>query len=74
MLDYIRFDKGDYIKVDVWSQCSSSCGAGEQRREVTCEQRSADGELRVFNPPNECRHLEKPPTVQLCNLGNHLYF
>uniref|UniRef100_F1KU82 ADAMTS-like protein 3 n=1 Tax=Ascaris suum TaxID=6253 RepID=F1KU82_ASCSU len=57
-------------KVDVWSQCSASCGPGEQRREVTCEQRSADGEVRVFNPPNECRHLQKPPTVQLCNLGS----
>uniref|UniRef100_A0A1I7VID5 Ig-like domain-containing protein n=1 Tax=Loa loa TaxID=7209 RepID=A0A1I7VID5_LOALO len=56
-------------KIGNWGQCSTTCGPGEQRREVTCEQRVADGELKSFYPPIQCRHIEKPPTVQLCDLG-----
>ncbi|VDK33583.1 unnamed protein product, partial [Gongylonema pulchrum] len=52
-----------------WTQCSTSCGPGEQRREVTCEQRVASGDVKQFYPPVQCRHIEKPPTVQLCDLG-----
>ncbi|KAM3715832.1 Deoxyhypusine hydroxylase, partial [Dirofilaria immitis] len=56
-------------KITNWGQCSTTCGPGEQRRDVTCEQRLADGELKQFYPPIQCRHIEKPPTVQLCDLG-----
>ncbi|VDP23651.1 unnamed protein product [Onchocerca flexuosa] len=56
-------------EVSNWGQCSTSCGPGEQRREVTCEQRLANGELKQFYPPMQCRHIEKPPSVQLCDLG-----
>jgi len=52
-----------------WSRCSTSCGSGEQRRSVECEQRSALGTTRIFNPPYECMNEERPPTVQLCDLG-----
>ncbi|CAG9535093.1 unnamed protein product [Cercopithifilaria johnstoni] len=62
-------------KVGNWGQCSTTCGPGEQRRDVTCEQRVADGELKQFFPPIQCRHIEKPPIIQLCDLGtcNSLY-
>ncbi|VDM95256.1 unnamed protein product [Thelazia callipaeda] len=56
-------------KIGDWSLCSTSCGPGEQRREVACEQRVATGEVKQFHPPIQCRHVEKPPTVQLCDLG-----
>uniref|UniRef100_A0A914X1N3 Ig-like domain-containing protein n=1 Tax=Plectus sambesii TaxID=2011161 RepID=A0A914X1N3_9BILA len=57
-------------RIEPWAPCSTSCGPGEQRRLVFCEQRSATGKLRHFNPPTECQSLDKPPTVQLCNLGS----
>ena len=56
-------------RVEQWTSCSVSCGPGEQRRQVFCEKRTAGGGLKIFNPPDECSELEKPPTVQLCNLG-----
>ncbi|VDN50352.1 unnamed protein product [Dracunculus medinensis] len=57
-------------KVSQWSQCSASCDAGEQRRDVVCEQRTADGQIHKYSPPTPCKNLEKPPTIQICNLGN----
>uniref|UniRef100_A0A914Z7N8 Ig-like domain-containing protein n=1 Tax=Panagrolaimus superbus TaxID=310955 RepID=A0A914Z7N8_9BILA len=63
-------DCGATWRVEQWSPCSASCGSGEQRRSVICEQRTAGGLLRIFNPPNECSAMERPPTVQLCNLGS----
>lgn len=52
-----------------WSSCSKSCGNGEQRRVVQCEQRNADGVIHTFNPPLQCSGLQRPHTLQLCNLG-----
>ena len=63
-------DCGVAWRVDQWSPCTASCGPGEQRRNVICEQRTGGGLVRVFNPPVECNGMERPPTVQLCNLGS----
>uniref|UniRef100_A0A7E4VDV1 Ig-like domain-containing protein n=1 Tax=Panagrellus redivivus TaxID=6233 RepID=A0A7E4VDV1_PANRE len=57
-------------RVDQWSSCSVSCGRGEQRRTVVCEQRSATGVVTVYDPPEACASAERPPTVQLCDLGS----
>ncbi|KAI1722523.1 immunoglobulin domain-containing protein [Ditylenchus destructor] len=53
-----------------WSLCSASCGDGEQRRSVQCEQRDPFGNTKVFNSAEPCAGSERPPTVQLCNLGH----
>lgn len=55
---------------DEWSQCSSSCDAGEQHRRVVCEQRDAFGNLKIFDPPTPCNFAQRPPSTQLCNLGS----
>uniref|UniRef100_A0A915E5V3 Ig-like domain-containing protein n=1 Tax=Ditylenchus dipsaci TaxID=166011 RepID=A0A915E5V3_9BILA len=57
-------------KIGQWSSCSASCGDGEQRRVVECEQVDVLGTVRVFNPPTQCLGMERPPTVQLCNMGS----
>uniref|UniRef100_A0AC35TFQ6 Ig-like domain-containing protein n=1 Tax=Rhabditophanes sp. KR3021 TaxID=114890 RepID=A0AC35TFQ6_9BILA len=57
-------------KAEKWTDCSSSCGAGEQRRQVICQQIMANGKLRIFDTPSLCQSIIKPPTVQLCNLGS----
>ncbi|KAI6203526.1 Ig-like domain-containing protein [Aphelenchoides besseyi] len=56
-------------RIGQWTSCSTSCGPGEQRREIVCEQRDRNGMLRTFNPPVQCLGLPRPPTLQLCNLG-----
>lgn len=56
-------------RTDQWSECSKSCGSGEQRRLVVCEQRDSKGVIHTFNPPLQCSGLQRPHTLQLCNLG-----
>ncbi|VDM65010.1 unnamed protein product [Strongylus vulgaris] len=51
-----------------WTECSASCGSGEQRRSVMCEGRDARGR-RERRAENECP-AEKPPSVQMCSLGS----
>ncbi|CAJ0593718.1 unnamed protein product [Cylicocyclus nassatus] len=51
-----------------WSECSASCGSGEQRRAVMCEGRDARGR-RERRAENECP-ADKPPSVQMCSLGS----
>ncbi|CAD5206224.1 unnamed protein product [Bursaphelenchus okinawaensis] len=55
-------------RVESWSPCSKSCGQGEQHRVVVCERRDASGNVHSFNPPLPCAGLQRPPTLQLCNL------
>lgn len=49
-----------------WSQCSAECDDGTQRRDVICVSKLGS----VFNvtDPSECGSLEKPPSLQPCNL------
>ncbi|KRX60591.1 Adenosine 3'-phospho 5'-phosphosulfate transporter 2 [Trichinella sp. T9] len=51
-----------------WSECSVTCGPGEQYRAIECEQTMVGGELRRYDPPTPCANLTKPPTIQLCSL------
>ncbi|CAD5208958.1 unnamed protein product [Bursaphelenchus xylophilus] len=55
-------------RVEQWSPCSRTCGQGEQHRVVICERRDASGNVHSFNPPLPCSGLQRPPTLQLCNL------
>ncbi|KAI6182267.1 ADAMTS-like protein 1 [Aphelenchoides bicaudatus] len=57
-------------RIEQWSPCSTTCGPGEQRRSVVCEQRDAQGVVHSFNPPLQCSGLQRPHTLQLCNLGS----
>uniref|UniRef100_A0A0N5C2R6 Ig-like domain-containing protein n=1 Tax=Strongyloides papillosus TaxID=174720 RepID=A0A0N5C2R6_STREA len=56
-------------KTEPWSECSTTCGPGEQRRYVVCQQITLQGKLRIFDSYSPCDSLTKPPTVQLCNYG-----
>uniref|UniRef100_A0A0N4ZKU1 Ig-like domain-containing protein n=1 Tax=Parastrongyloides trichosuri TaxID=131310 RepID=A0A0N4ZKU1_PARTI len=56
-------------KVEPWSECSTTCGPGEQRRYVVCQQVTSQGKLRIFDSFSPCDGIPKPPTVQLCNYG-----
>ncbi|CAJ0584163.1 unnamed protein product, partial [Mesorhabditis spiculigera] len=51
----------------VWSECSSSCGSGEQRRRVECEGRDSRGRSERRSE-RECA-AQRPHHVQMCNLG-----
>ncbi|PAV67769.1 hypothetical protein WR25_04264 [Diploscapter pachys] len=51
-----------------WTECSTSCGSGEQRRSVVCEGRDAKGRAERRNE-KECIS-EKPNQVQMCSLGS----
>ena len=55
--------------VGQWEPCSVSCGSGEQRRNIICEQIKADGKLQQYAVPTPCAEVPKPPSFQLCNLG-----
>ncbi|KAJ1351614.1 hypothetical protein KIN20_007699 [Parelaphostrongylus tenuis] len=57
----MRFHTGE------WTECSASCGTGEQKRSVVCEGRDAKGR-RERRPDEECSR-DKPSAVQMCSLG-----
>ncbi|VDL72774.1 unnamed protein product [Nippostrongylus brasiliensis] len=52
-----------------WTECSASCGSGEQKRSVACEGRDVRGR-RERRPETECTAAEKPASVQMCSLGS----
>uniref|UniRef100_A0A1I7W7L1 Ig-like domain-containing protein n=1 Tax=Heterorhabditis bacteriophora TaxID=37862 RepID=A0A1I7W7L1_HETBA len=51
-----------------WTECSASCGSGEQRRRVACEGRDAKGR-RDRRAEMECAG-DKPTSIQMCSLGS----
>ncbi|KFD72416.1 hypothetical protein M514_05408, partial [Trichuris suis] len=55
--------------VGPWSECSVTCGPGEQYRAIECEQLTLDGTTKRYDPPNPCSNLPKPPIIQLCSLA-----
>ncbi|XP_053702002.1 papilin isoform X2 [Synchiropus splendidus] len=51
-------------RVTSWSQCSATCGAGQQTREVTCV---GSGGMRLDEM--SCSALLRPPVVQPCEVS-----
>ncbi|CAM9903233.1 unnamed protein product [Lampetra planeri] len=49
-----------------WSECSKTCGTGNQHRQVLCRQVYAGRVTTV--QPHRCRTLEKPETTTTCQL------
>ncbi|XP_076980461.1 ADAMTS-like protein 3 [Tamandua tetradactyla] len=60
-----RTDCPPHFAAGNWSQCSSSCGAGTQRREQVCQQLSAGGR-RVALSAALCGDQPGPPVVRSC--------
>ncbi|XP_066465335.1 ADAMTS-like protein 4 isoform X1 [Eleutherodactylus coqui] len=50
-----------------WSECSTDCDEGSQRRDVICVTKMGS-DFNVTDA-SECAHLEKPPSLQSCNAG-----
>uniref|UniRef100_A0AC35GT07 Peptidase M12B domain-containing protein n=1 Tax=Panagrolaimus sp. PS1159 TaxID=55785 RepID=A0AC35GT07_9BILA len=51
-----------YWATGPWSDCSSACGAGTQKRQVLCHDH-----VRQL-PDNYCQHIEKEPNERTCNI------
>ncbi|XP_043935992.1 thrombospondin type-1 domain-containing protein 4-like [Protopterus annectens] len=49
-----------------WNQCSTECGVGTQRRDIICI--SKLGTDFKLTDPSECVHLEKPASIQPCEI------
>uniref|UniRef100_A0A8C4Q6Q0 ADAMTS like 1 n=1 Tax=Eptatretus burgeri TaxID=7764 RepID=A0A8C4Q6Q0_EPTBU len=50
-----------------WGQCSASCGAGIQQRDVSCQRLMGQGIIVKINV-TECSRLEKPTITRPCLL------
>ncbi|XP_062897718.1 thrombospondin type-1 domain-containing protein 4 [Mobula hypostoma] len=53
-----------FWSVGGWSECSRTCGAGTQHRQVLCRQSYANRTVAVH--PHRCRDLDKPNATQPC--------
>ncbi|XP_048825269.1 thrombospondin type-1 domain-containing protein 4-like isoform X1 [Brienomyrus brachyistius] len=49
-----------------WSECSRTCGPGQQHRQVLCRQTYANRTLNVHT--GRCQDLERPETTTSCQL------
>ena len=52
--------------VEVWSECSSSCGFGKKRREVTCRTNGGTGRLVQHDLCRTNIEDPEPPSIQPC--------
>lgn len=51
--------------VTPWSACSSTCGLGRKKRNITCKERKPNGYWR--NRPNkDCQLSQKPVSINTC--------
>ncbi|XP_069781445.1 ADAMTS-like protein 1 [Narcine bancroftii] len=48
-----------------WSQCSSTCGEGTQRRDVVCK-KMGHGGISITLNASDCSSLSRPPLLQPC--------
>lgn len=55
--------------VSEWSKCSASCGAGQKRRWVTCQQLDAGGTARTL-PAAACEGTSRPADTEPCSANN----
>ncbi|XP_044316123.1 thrombospondin type-1 domain-containing protein 4 [Drosophila rhopaloa] len=51
-----------------WSECSKSCGGGNQRRSVKCLE--YDMKLNVLRESSQCRYTTREPIYRGCNAQN----
>ncbi|XP_053716343.1 ADAMTS-like protein 1 isoform X1 [Synchiropus splendidus] len=49
-----------------WTKCSVTCGAGTQRRQVTCQRLGDAGSLKVLDP-KDCSTVVRPTSVRPCS-------
>ncbi|XP_027011408.2 thrombospondin type-1 domain-containing protein 4 isoform X1 [Tachysurus fulvidraco] len=54
-----------YWEAGAWSECSVSCGWGEQHRQVQCRQNFSGRSTQVLH--QRCQGLIKPNTTQACH-------
>ncbi|XP_069073092.1 A disintegrin and metalloproteinase with thrombospondin motifs 18 isoform X1 [Pleurodeles waltl] len=56
--------------ISSWTECSTTCGPGMQRRELKCSEKGIHGKLIAF-PHRRCKNVEKPmiELEQACNVG-----
>ncbi|MGH0126828.1 UNVERIFIED_CONTAM: hypothetical protein FKN15_007149 [Acipenser sinensis] len=68
-----RCPKNDRLEwvTSAWSECSTSCGPGVQKRELKCSEKDDHGKYIEF-PQRRCRNLQKPivELEQACNKGS----
>ncbi|XP_041123891.1 A disintegrin and metalloproteinase with thrombospondin motifs 18-like [Polyodon spathula] len=63
-------DRLEYV-TSAWSECSTSCGPGVQKRELKCSEKEAYDKYIEF-PQRRCRNLKKPivELEQACDKGS----
>ncbi|GFN84332.1 A disintegrin and metalloproteinase with thrombospondin motifs 9 [Plakobranchus ocellatus] len=53
-----------------WSECSATCGEGQQQRNVTCQAVTPEGWILPGEISYGCRQEERPSQNRYCNYGH----